>query len=78
MIGLIEQVRLYSLANGGHAASAALAGIKTGHFIDIMAGRRPVDRQVASTFGPLIGVPAFRLLAADPDKHMLMLRGSQP
>lgn len=76
MANLIEQVRVYSAANGGHATNATASGVTLSHFVDVVSGRVPVSRQVATTMAPLIGCTVTALMRENSDLQLLQRRGA--
>jgi hypothetical protein len=78
MSNLIEQVRVYSAANGGHAANATASGVTLAHFIDVMDGRQIISSQVASTMAPLIGATATALMRESTDLQFCLRRNAVP
>lgn len=76
MANNIEKVRVYSAANGGHATVATTAGLNPAKFIEVMAGRRRMTRQMAAAMAPLVGVSVTQLLKEDPDYQFMARKGA--
>jgi hypothetical protein len=76
MANLIEQIRLYSLSNGGHATNASASGVSLAHFISVVTGQVPVSRPVAVAMAPLIGCTVNQLFREDSDRQLLTRRGA--
>jgi hypothetical protein len=73
-----ESSRQYSLANGGHVATAAAIGVSVIEFIDTVAGRRRASGKFAAGIGPLIGVMPNLIIQADPDGQLLFMKNRLP
>lgn len=78
MANLIEKVRVYSAANGGHAANATTCGVTLAHYTDVLNGKQRISSQMATTMAPLIGVPASTLMREDSDVQFLTRKNSAP
>lgn len=78
MANLLEQVRTYSVANGGHATNATTAGVTLAHFVDVVNGKQPISSKMAATMAPLVGTTIAALMRENADFQLLTRRNAAP